>query len=83
MGGCNPPQRALKGGVKLMGVWYEGLRVAILQQAAKDYTAALKEGDEREAASIERFFLGDWGQLLSGDKGELIIAKCRQRANVP
>ena len=63
-----------------MGVWYEGLRVAILQQAAKDYIEALENNDEREAADLERFFRSDWGQLLSGDKGELIIAKCKGKS---
>lgn len=66
-----------------MGVWYEDLRIAIIRQAVHDYIKALKENDAREAASLERFFLSDWGQLLSGGKGEYIIAECRRRANVP
>lgn len=63
-----------------MGVWYEGLRVAILQQAAKDYIAAIEYHRKSEAANLECFFRSEWGQLLSGDTGELIIAKCEKIA---
>ena len=63
-----------------------GLEAAILAVATEDYKEALRR--QREGADslkvdkavrkLEKFFLSEWGQLLSGDLGELIIEKCRQ-----
>lgn len=61
---------------------YERLRVEIMKTAVQDYKAAMRKSAregrkcEKEIA-LERFFLGAWGQFLSGDNGELIIEKCR------
>lgn len=63
-----------------------GLAAAILRVAAIDYEKALRrQMEEQESLEInkvvrrlERFFLSDWGQLLSDYRGELIIEKCRK-----
>ena len=56
---------------------YEYLTIAIVQQAAKDYRTALKKKNKKQVARLEKWFVGDWGQLLSHDMGEIIIKKCR------
>lgn len=62
---------------------YERLRTEVVRSAVQDYKHALrksaKEGRkcDKEKA-LERFFLSGWGQLLSGDNGEVIIEKCRE-----
>jgi hypothetical protein len=58
---------------------YENLAIAILQQAAKDYRTALKNKNKKRAASLEKWFMSDWAQLLSNDMGEIIIKKCRDQ----
>lgn len=60
---------------------FENLRAGILQQAMKDYITALTDDDETEAKLLERFFKSDWGELLSGGHGDLIIIECKRRAN--
>lgn len=57
---------------------YINLAAAIVIQAQKDYRSALRTGDKFKADSLEKFFLSDWGQLLSADNGEYIIKKERQ-----
>ena len=61
---------------------YERLRTEIVKSAVSDYRKALKKTDRigavcREQRALERWFLSPWGQMLSGDNGELIIEKCR------
>ena len=56
---------------------YEYLMIAILQQAAKDYRTALKKKNKKQIARLEKWFVGDWAQLLSNDMGEIIIKKCQ------
>ena len=54
--------------------------------AANDYKDALREKlkdpfdpyANGEIIALEKFFLSGWGQLLSGNQGEIIIEKCRQ-----
>lgn len=58
---------------------YETLAIAILQQAAKDYRTALTRKNKKQMARLEKWFLGDWAQLLSHDMGEIIIIKCKKQ----
>lgn len=58
---------------------YDRLAVAILQQAVKDYQSALKRRDGDKIDYFEKWFMGEWAQLLSGDMGESIINRCRVR----
>lgn len=51
---------------------------AILKLAADDYIKALIKGDEKERKKMERFFLSDWGQMLSLHQGEAIIRNCKR-----
>jgi hypothetical protein len=63
----------------------EGLEAAVLKLARLDYEYALeRQMEDQESLEInkvverlERFFLSDWGQLLSDSHGEIIIEKCR------
>lgn len=57
---------------------YEELRCAIVLQAVKDYRKALKYGKPHEAKALEKWFLSEWGQLLSRDNGAYIIEKVKQ-----
>lgn len=61
---------------------YHKLRTAVVQLAVDDYRKALKKSQKigevcAEQTKLEKWFLSQWGQLLSGDNGELIIEKCR------
>ena len=60
---------------------YDVLRFAIIQQAVKDYESALRRRNESKFLTLERWFMSDWGQFLSGDLGEQIIEKCKERVN--
>lgn len=62
---------------------YERLRTQIVRSAVKDYENALRKSNRlgaacKEQRELERWFLSNWGQLLSGDNGEYIIEKCRK-----
>lgn len=63
----------------MTNVGCEMLRFAIIRQAVEDYESALRRRDDGKCAALERWFLSDWGELLSDDAGELIIAKCKNR----
>ena len=56
---------------------YKVLAIAILKQAAVDYQTALKKNNERKIAYFEKWFVSDWAQFLSDDKGEVILQRCR------
>lgn len=58
----------------------ENLRVAILQQAIKDYISALRYNEGAKVHKLEKFFKSEWGELLSNNHGDYIIEKCKQRA---
>lgn len=51
---------------------------AIVKRAVMDYKLALRKRDFYAIAELEKFFLSDYGQLLSRDHGELIIEKCKK-----
>lgn len=62
---------------------YERLRTEIVRVAVADYKAALRRSDREgrkcdKEIALERFFLGGWGQALSGDNGQYIIDRCRE-----
>jgi hypothetical protein len=60
---------------------YEALAAAILQQAIKDYKTAIRNNNFHKMLCLERFFLGELGQILSYNHGELIIERCRNEVN--
>ena len=53
-------------------------RRVILADAVKEYKRALMRNDDYKARELEKFFLGDWGQLLSYYHGQYIIEHCRK-----
>ena len=57
---------------------YEDLRIAIVSRAIRDYKTALAYGKERAIYRLEKFFLSEWGQFLSGNYGEYIIERCKK-----
>lgn len=70
----------LKGKAEREAGWL-GLSAAILRQAANDYIKALNtRSGAATARRLEKFFLSDWGQMLSRDQGEEIIKTCRELA---
>lgn len=64
---------------------YEDLATAVLWQGVNDYRAAIKklhsedpeavEIGKRSIAMLEKFFLSEWGELLSNDMGAVIIER--------
>ena len=50
------------------------LRVAIINQAAIDY----RQGNKAKKDYLEKWFLSDWGQFISGDMGEVIVERLRK-----
>lgn len=50
------------------------LRMAIINQAIIDY----RQGNREQKASLEEWFLSDYGQFISGDMGEVIVEKLRK-----
>lgn len=57
---------------------YMLLQAAIIERAATDYRLALINDNRGKARKIERFFLSEWGQALTRDNGEMIIARIRK-----
>lgn len=55
------------------------LAAAVVRRAMQDYETALLKGDADAIKSLERFFLSEWGQLISCDNGEFLINQCRQK----
>ena len=67
---------------------YTTIAAAIILQAMKDYKRALlrvrkrkSKHNEKKVRELERFFLSAWGQSLSFDRGEYIIARCREEVS--
>ena len=54
---------------------YENLANAIILQAVKDYRL---HDDEKELASIERFFRSGWFSVLTSINPEMLISKLRK-----
>lgn len=61
-----------------MNEGYLHLRDAILAQAAKDWRDAMVKDEPARAAKIERFFLSEYGQLLSGNRGQYIVYRLKK-----
>lgn len=69
---------------------YERLANAIVIAAVKDYRAALKRLKKNpnsryargEVESIERFFRSDWYRELTDLRGEYLIEKLREEADM-
>ena len=57
---------------------YINLIIAIIEQATKDYKNALRGKKSQRIKECERFFLSEWGQLLTHENGEHIIKRCRR-----
>lgn len=62
---------------------YERLRTEIVRSAVFDLKKALRKSERLgvvcdEQRKLERWFLSQWGQMLSGDNGEYIIEQCRK-----
>lgn len=60
---------------------YENVRVAIIKQAIDDYKRALCEDAKGKIATLEKWFLSEWGEMLSGYNGAYIIEKVRKELN--
>lgn len=54
------------------------LQAAILEQAIHDYKIELKCGDGHR---LEKWFLSEWGQMLSRGHGDEIIERIRREVN--
>ena len=63
--------------------FYERLRTEIVRSAVVDLQRELRRSDRLgqvtdEVKKLEEWFLSKWGQMLSGDNGEYIIALCHK-----
>lgn len=56
---------------------YGNVRLAILRQAIEDYKRALRNNKHHETKALERWFLSEWGEALSGNNGAYIIEKVK------
>ena len=54
------------------------LRIAIIEQANKDYKNALLGHDRREVIKLEKFYRSAWGELLTDHNGENIINRIKK-----
>jgi hypothetical protein len=61
---------------------YENVRHAIVKQAIEDYARALIRGDKYKIITLERWFVSEWGQMLSGYNGEYIIEKVKKEVKI-
>ena len=75
--GCRADRRYVK--KSSADLFFEGepllnLRTAIINQAVYDW----HKGNKQQKESLEKWFLSDWGQFISGDMGEIIVEKLRK-----
>lgn len=56
-------------------VWVRKLQTAIVKQAVDDLRAAIRAGETGTAASLGKWFLSEWGQLLCFGQGAYIVEK--------
>ena len=66
-----------------MGEYYETLAIAIVRAAVADYRKELKRSKKEgyktgEAKAIERFFLSEYGDLLTFGKGKVIMKQIQK-----
>jgi hypothetical protein len=57
---------------------YYELRIAIIEQANKDYRNALKWHRADRIKKLEKFYRSPWGEFLTGGNGENIITRIRR-----
>lgn len=63
--------------------FYMTLRAEVVKQAVDDLKKAMRKSNRLgyvcdAQKNLEKWFLSRWGQALSDDNGERIIARCRQ-----
>lgn len=52
--------------ITMCEIGVNNLRLAITQQAVKDYKAAIKERNSGAQGSLKRFFKSEWGKSITG-----------------
>lgn len=55
--------------------WVLNLTIGIVKQAADDLRAAIRTHEEGEANLLRRWFMSEWGQLLSFGQGGAIVRR--------
>lgn len=63
--------------------FYMMLRAEVVKAAVDDLKKAMRKSDRlghvcKEQEALEQWFLTPWGQALTDDNGEQIIARCRR-----
>ena len=74
----HPAVTAIGTAVPLRDAWVLYLQTAIVQEAANDLRIAIRTHDESTVAALDRWFLSEWGQLLSFGQGEAIIRRMKK-----
>ena len=60
-------------------VGLDNLRIAIVEQAVKDYRRSM---DKFEIEAIEHFFLGSWFKMLVDIDGDYLVRKLREEKHI-
>ena len=71
----HPAVTAIGTAVPLHDAWVLYLQTAIVLEAANDLRIAIQTHDESTVAALHRWFLSEWGQLLSFGQGGAIIRR--------
>lgn len=58
--------------------WVLRLQTGIIKQAVDDLRAAIRAGEDSKADALEKWFLSEWGQLLSFGTGQYIVEKVKK-----
>lgn len=74
----HPAVTAIGTAVPLRDAWVLYLQTAIVMEAANDLRVAMQTHDEGMSAALQRWFLSEWGQLLSFGQGEAIIRRLKR-----
>ena len=74
----HPAVTAIGTAVPPRDAWVLYLQTAIVMEAANDLRIAMQTHDEGMAAALQRWFLSEWGQLLSFGQGGAIIRRIKK-----
>lgn len=61
-----------------MNNWVNEVRVAIILRAMEDYREHMREREYEKGLALEKWFVSEWGQALSGNLGEEIVKRLRK-----
>jgi hypothetical protein len=60
---------------------FERLQQAIVLRVIYEYKRYLRLRNDAKAVELERWFLSEYGEWLSGGKGAFIVEQCKKAVN--